>query len=121
MNDPEGVIELPDGHIANHESELAIVIGREAKRVSESAAPQHIFGYTCMNDVTGGDFSDPLRWAATHYMVDGKIFDTFAPLGPAIETELDVSDLHLECRVNGEVRQSHTTSDFLFTPAWVVS
>jgi 2-keto-4-pentenoate hydratase/2-oxohepta-3-ene-1,7-dioic acid hydratase in catechol pathway len=53
--------------------------------------------------------------------VDGKIFDGFAPIGPHIETDLDVSDLHLECRVNGEVRQSHSTADFLFTPQFLVS
>ncbi len=121
LNHPEGVIELPEGHIVNHESELAIVIGREAKCVPESHAHEHIFGYTCMNDVTAGPFSDPAKWASTHYMVDAKIFDTFAPLGPVIETDIDVSSRHLECRVNGETRQSHSTSDWLFTPAFVIS
>ncbi|TAL01058.1 MAG: hypothetical protein EPO08_11635, partial [Rhodospirillaceae bacterium] len=58
---------------------------------------------------------------ASHYYVDGKIFDTFAPLGPLIETDIDVGNLHLECRVNGKVRQSHSTSDFLFSPAFLVT
>jgi 2-keto-4-pentenoate hydratase/2-oxohepta-3-ene-1,7-dioic acid hydratase in catechol pathway len=121
VNDPEGTIELPPGHIVNHESELAIVIGRRAKNVDEARAGEHIFGYTCMNDVTAGDFSEPGAFAASHYFVDGKIFDTFAPLGPVIATGLDVADLQLECRVNGEVRQRARTSDFLFSPRFLVS
>lgn len=120
-NDPDGVIELPPGHIVNHECELAIVIGRTAKDVEVAAAASHILGYTCMNDVTAGDFATPGAFPASHYFVDGKIFDGFAPLGPCIVTDLDVSDLKLECRVNGEVRQSHSTSDFLFTPDFLVS
>ena len=121
LNDPEGTIEIPSGHTINHESELAMVIGKRAKDIDPSKAQEYIFGYTCMNDVTAGDFASPGAFAASHYFVDGKIFDTFAPLGPSIETEIDVENLHLECRVNGEVRQSHSTSDFLFTPAFLVT
>jgi 2-keto-4-pentenoate hydratase/2-oxohepta-3-ene-1,7-dioic acid hydratase in catechol pathway len=120
-NDPDGVIELPPGHIVNHECELALVIGKRAKDVDVEQASAHILGYTCMNDVTAGDFATPGAFGASHYFVDGKIFDGFAPIGPHIETDLDVSDLHLECRVNGEVRQSHSTADFLFTPQFLVS
>lgn len=120
-NDPEGIIEIPTGHIINHESELAMVIGKTARDVSEADAASYILGYTCMNDVSAGDFQTPGAFGASHYFVDGKIFDGFAPIGPLIETDIDVSDLHLECRINGEVRQSHSTSDFLFTPAFLVS
>lgn len=120
-NDPEGVIELPPGHIVNHECELAVVIGKAAKDVDIAQATAHILGYTCMNDVTAGDFSTPGAFVGSHYFVDGKIFDGFAPLGPHIETDLDTTDLHLECRINGEVRQSHRTSDFLFNPEFLVS
>jgi 2-keto-4-pentenoate hydratase/2-oxohepta-3-ene-1,7-dioic acid hydratase in catechol pathway len=120
-NDPEGVIELPAGHIVNHESELALVIGKTAKDVDAALASSYILGYTCMNDVTAGDFATPGAFGASHYFVDGKIFDGFAPLGPHIETDLDVSDLHLECRINGKVRQSHSTADFLFTPEFLVA
>jgi 2-keto-4-pentenoate hydratase/2-oxohepta-3-ene-1,7-dioic acid hydratase in catechol pathway len=101
-NDPEGVIELPPGHIVNHECELALVIGKAAKNVEVARASSYILGYTCMNDVTAG-------------------FDGFAPIGPLIETELDFRSLHLECRVNGEIRQGHSTADFLFTPEFLVS
>jgi 2-keto-4-pentenoate hydratase/2-oxohepta-3-ene-1,7-dioic acid hydratase in catechol pathway len=121
LNDPEGTIDLPPGHTINHESELAMVIGKRAKDIDPSKAQDYIFGFTCMNDVTAGDFANPGAFAASHYFVDGKIFDTFAPLGPLIETEIEVDNLHLECRVNGEVRQSHSTSDFLFTPTFLVT
>ena len=121
LNDPEGTIELPRGHTINHECELAIVIGKRAKDVPEASARDHIFGYTCMNDVTAGDFSTPGAFPASHYFVDGKIFDSFAPLGPWIETDIDVSHLHIESRVNGKVRQSHTTADFMFSPAFLVA
>lgn len=120
-NDPDGVIELPPGHIVNHECELAFVIGKRAKDIDPPHASSYILGYTCMNDVTAGDFATPGAFGASHYFVDGKIFDGFAPIGPHIETELDVGNLRLECRVNGKVRQSHSTADFLFTPQFLVS
>jgi len=121
LNHPEGVIELPPGVPAvNHEVELGIVIGRRATRVPRAAAHEYILGYTCVNDVTAGDFSAPAAFGASVFMVYGKIFDGFAPIGPWIVTDLDPSNLHVECRVNGEVRQSHDTSDHIFTPAQLV-
>jgi len=120
-NDPDGIIELPSGHIVNHECELALVVGKPAREVDAAAASSYILGYTCMNDVTAGDFATPGAFGASHYFVDGKIFDGFAPIGPHIDTDLDVSNLHLECRVNGEVRQSHSTADFLFTPEFLLA
>ncbi len=121
LNHPEGTIELPPGHIVNHESELAVVIGKTAREVGIGEARSSILGYTCMNDVTAGDFGTPGAFVTSHYFVDGKIFDGFAPIGPCIATDLDVRDLHLECRVNGKVRQSHSTADFLFSPELIVS
>ena len=121
-NDPEGTIEIPPGHPAvNHEVELAIVIGKRAKMVERRRAQDYIFGYTCMNDVTAGDFSREGAFMASHYFVDGKIFDGFAPLGPWIETDLDTDHLHMECRINGQVRQSDSTSRRLFSPAELVA
>lgn len=122
VNHPEGVIALPPGLPAvNYEVELAVVIGKRAKQVSAEEAQEFIFGYTCMNDVTAGDFATPGAFMASPYFVHGKIFDGFAPLGPCIVTDLDTRDLHLESRVNGEVRQSHSTSDWIHTPAEVVA
>ena len=122
LNDPEGTIEITAEDIRSiTSSELAMVIGKRAKDIDPLKAREYIFGYTCMNDVTAGDFANPGAFAASHYFVDGKIFDTFAPLGPLIATDIDVDDLHLECRVNGTVRQSHSTSDFLFTPTFLLT
>jgi 2-keto-4-pentenoate hydratase/2-oxohepta-3-ene-1,7-dioic acid hydratase in catechol pathway len=121
VNDPEGTIELPPGHPAiNHEVELAVVIGKRAKMVEAGRADDYIFGYTCMNDVTAGDLATDGAFMKSHYFVDGKIFDGFAPLGPWIETDLDTSNLRMECRVNGEVRQSDSTSQRFFSPAELV-
>ena len=121
LNHPGGVIELPPGVPVNHEVELAIVIGKRAKLVSSATALDHVLGYTCMNDVTVGDFSTAGAFAASPYFVYGKIYDGFAPLGPWIVTDLETHALHVETRVNGVVRQSHSTADFIFQPAQLVA
>ncbi len=122
LNHPEGVIELPTTEYPgiNHEAELAIVIGRKAKCVKASEASSYIFGYTCFNDVTRGDFYKEGAFPASPYFVYGKTYDGFAPTGPYVVTDLDISNLHIECRINGEVRQSHSTSDMLFRPEQIV-
>jgi 2-keto-4-pentenoate hydratase/2-oxohepta-3-ene-1,7-dioic acid hydratase in catechol pathway len=120
--DPEGVIELPPGvPVVCHESELAVVIGKVAKDVPLDRAQEYIFGYTCINDVTAGNLPNLPEFLASQFFVDGKIYDTFAPLGPWIETTLSTQDLGVECRVNGTIRQKHRTSDFIFSPAKLVS
>jgi 2-keto-4-pentenoate hydratase/2-oxohepta-3-ene-1,7-dioic acid hydratase in catechol pathway len=123
LNHPEGVIELPTSDYPgiNHESELGIVVGKKAKCVSPEDAADYIFGYTCFNDVTRGDFSAPGLFNSSPYFVYGKTYDGFAPFGPYVVTDLDTSNLHIECRINGEVRQSHSTSDRLFAPEQIVS
>ncbi len=125
LNHPEGVIELPCGPNdypgVVHEVELGVVIGRRAKCISPQEAPDYIFGYTCYNDVTRGDFDTPGAFPASPYYVYGKTYDGFAPIGPVIETELDTSALQLICRINGEVRQNHSMSDRLFSPEQIVS
>jgi 2-keto-4-pentenoate hydratase/2-oxohepta-3-ene-1,7-dioic acid hydratase in catechol pathway len=112
--DPEGDIVLPPNITVNHESEIAIVIGRKAKNVAPRDAANYILGYTCCHDVTAGDMSDRAAYMQSQLFLDGKIFDTFAPLGPRIVTDLDTSDLRIQCRVNGKIRQDHRTSDKLF-------
>jgi 2-keto-4-pentenoate hydratase/2-oxohepta-3-ene-1,7-dioic acid hydratase in catechol pathway len=123
LNHPEGIIELPseDYPGVNHEAELGIVIGKTAKCVSPEQARQHIFGYTCYNDVTRGDFYEEGAFGRSPYFVYGKTYEGFAPVGPWIVTDLDIGDLHIECRINGEVRQSHSTADRLFEPEQIVS
>lgn len=119
---PEGVIELPSTPpMVCHESELAIVIGKVAKDVKVSDAAGYIFGYTCINDVSAGDLTNPLELRNTQWFTDGKIFDTFAPIGPQIVTDIDANNLKVECRVNGQVRQSHHTSDFIWKPVELVA
>jgi len=114
VQDPEGEIVLPPGITVNHEAEIAIVFGKRARKVSPEQAMDHVFGYTCCIDVTAGDMADMLAYQQSQLFLDGKIFDTFAPLGPCVVTDLDTSDLRIQCRVNGETRQDHSTSDKLF-------
>lgn len=88
----------------DYEGELGVVIGRRCRNIKPGHAKEYIFGYTCLNDVTARDIqkSDP-QWTR------GKGFDTFCPVGPHIETELDASRLSIVTRLNGEVRQKSTT------------
>lgn len=100
----------------DYEGELVIVIGKTASKVSEKDASSYIFGYTIGNDVTARDLQDPHgQWTVA------KGFDTFLPLGPAVVTGVDVSDLKLETRVNGKVKQSSTTANLIFKPEYLVS
>ena len=118
---PDEVIERPaDIPVVCHESELAIVIGKVSKDVPIERAYEHIFGYTCANDVSAGNLLNLDEYMKSQYLVDGKIFDTFAPIGPCIETDFAVGSSRVVCRVNGTVRQSHNTSDLLFSPSRLV-
>jgi 2-keto-4-pentenoate hydratase/2-oxohepta-3-ene-1,7-dioic acid hydratase in catechol pathway len=118
---PDDVIERPaDIAVVCHESELAIVIGKVSKDVPIAQASEHIFGYTCANDVSAGNLLNIEEYVKTQYLVDGKIFDTFAPIGPCIETNFSADNAQVVCRVNGVVRQNHNTSDFIFSPAQLV-
>ncbi|GAA3197329.1 fumarylacetoacetate hydrolase family protein [Actinocorallia longicatena] len=90
------------------EGELAVVIGRLCRDVPVSRAHEVIFGYTCANDVTARDLQKKDgQWTRA------KGFDTFCPLGPWINTDLDASDLAIRTLVNGEVRQDGRTSDMI--------
>jgi 2-keto-4-pentenoate hydratase/2-oxohepta-3-ene-1,7-dioic acid hydratase in catechol pathway len=110
------VVYPPDSHDVQHEAELAVVIGTVARNVKAEDVQSVILGYTVGNDVTARDLQrKDGQWAR------GKGFDTFCPLGPAIETELDpLEGLHIECRVNGEVRQSGSTADMVFGVAELI-
>ena len=114
---PEDAIVLPrQSDQVELEVELAIVIGKQAKEVSYDEAKNHIFGFTVGNDVTARDlqFSDT-QWARS------KGFDTFCPLGPWIETELDTSSLRLESRINGRSSQRSKSSDMITDVYEIVS
>jgi len=108
---PGEPIRLPPGvGRVDHEAEMGIVIGRRATAVPASAAADYIFGVTCVNDVT----ARALQKQVGHY-TRPKGFDTFAPVGPAIATGLDWSNLRIRGSVNGVVKQDSTTADLIFT------
>lgn len=114
---PDDPIHVPDGSgRVDHEAELAVVIGRLCRRVEASEAPKYVLGYTCANDVTARDWqkSDG-QWARA------KGSDSFGPIGPWIETDVDPGDLSVVGRVNGELRQQGRTSDMAFDPATVIA
>jgi 2-keto-4-pentenoate hydratase/2-oxohepta-3-ene-1,7-dioic acid hydratase in catechol pathway len=105
---------------ADYEAELAVVIGRPAKNVSEEEALEYVFGYMNGNDVSSRDlqFSEGGQWTRS------KSIDTFAPIGPYIATRDEVPDpqnLYIRCVLNGEVVQDGTTSDMIFSVAELVS
>lgn len=100
----------------DYEAELAVVIGRKCKNVSEEKASEYILGYTCFNDVTARHLQKKDgQWTRS------KSFDTFAPVGPWISMELDPSDLAIKLYLNGEIRQSSRTSRMIFNVYQVVS
>lgn len=110
---PGDAIELPRmaPNEVDYECELVMVIGKRAKHVAPEHALEYVLGYTCGNDVSARDVQNrqDTQWAR------GKSFDTFAPLGPWIETELDPDNVRLLSRVNGQVMQDSNTSDLIFS------
>lgn len=114
---PGGAIEMPAAsNRVDFEGELALVIGRRAKNVDAAHWRDYVFGFTCANDVTARDLQKK-----DVQFTRGKSFDTFCPLGPWIETELDPSDLAIRTRVNGETRQDGRTSQMVFQPAALIA
>lgn len=93
-----------------HEGELAVVISKTCKGLTETDDwRQYVLGFTCLNDVTARDLQ-----RKDGQFARAKSFDTFCPIGPHIESELDVSDIHIATRVNGVVKQSGKTSQMVF-------
>ncbi len=114
---PGARIELPpESERVEHEGELGVVIGKRVRRVAKADVMAAVFGYTCVNDVTARDLQKKDgQWARA------KSFDTFCPVGPEIVTDLDCSDLEIQTRVNGAVRQKSRTSHMIFSPAALVA
>ena len=101
----------------HHEAELAVVIGRLTRHVSVEDALHAVLGYTCANDVTARDLQ-----ASDGQWTRAKGFDTFCPLGPWVDTDVDPRQgLRVQCSVNGESRQDATTSDLVFDVAQLVA
>lgn len=108
---PDTFIELPAAATrVEHEGELAVVIGRRARRLSPHDNPlDYVLGYACINDVTARDLQ-----RKDVQFTRAKSFDTFCPVGPYIETDLDPLDVRVTTRVNGQVRQDASTSAMAF-------
>ena len=114
---PEAEIVLPRGwKRIDYEGELGVVIGKRAKDVPEERVKEYIIGYTCVNDV-----SDRHAQAADGQWTRAKGYDTFAPIGPWIETDANPDELKLETYLNGELRQCASTSDLIFGVSKLIS
>lgn len=112
----DGIVYPRQSREVHHEAELAIVIGRVCKAVLRSRVAEVIFGYTCANDVTARDLQ-----RSDHQWTRAKGFDSFCPIGPWIETELDPADVAVTCTVDGDLRQSGRTSQMVHDVADLVS
>jgi len=106
----------PESSRVDYEGELALVIGRTAKRWRQERWLEALAGVCCANDVTARDLQkEDGQWARA------KSFDTFCPVGPEIVADLDPSDLAIETRVNGATKQAGRTSQMVFSPAFLVA
>jgi 2-keto-4-pentenoate hydratase/2-oxohepta-3-ene-1,7-dioic acid hydratase in catechol pathway len=110
------IVLPPQSERVDYEGELALVIGRRIKDWPQERWLEALAGVCCANDVTARDLQKKDKQFAR-----SKSFDTFCPVGPAIVPDLDPSDLAIETRVNGVVRQSGRTSGMVFSPAFLVA
>ena len=110
------IVLPPESRRVDYEGELALVIGRKIKGWPQERWRSALAGVCCANDVTARDLQKKDKQFAR-----SKSFDTFCPVGPAIVPDLDPSDLAIETRVNGVVRQSARTSEMVFSPAFLVA
>ncbi len=112
----DNIVYPPSSTRVDYECELGVVIKKKAWRIPEEDSLRYVLGYTCFNDVTARDHQrDDVQWTR------GKGFDTFGPIGPCIETDLDPFNVSLATYVNGECRQSGNTSDLIFPVPKLIS
>ena len=118
---PNATIYRPRDHQGRviFEAELGIVIGKQCSSITADRADEHIFGYTCVNDVTGVEFLFENK--AFQQWTRSKGFDTFTPIGPCINTDIDPSGLRIMAIQNGEGRQDYPVSDMIFSPQQIVA
>ena len=117
---PDAPVVYPrEGRDVHYECELAVVIGRRARRVSKADALGVVLGYTCANDISERVIQrEEMGMGA---LLVSKGYDTFCPLGPVVVTDLDPSRLRVQTRINGVVRQDSNTADLLFDVPTLVS
>jgi 2-keto-4-pentenoate hydratase/2-oxohepta-3-ene-1,7-dioic acid hydratase in catechol pathway len=116
LTDGGEIVLPPESSRVDYEGELALVIGRRIKNWPQEQWLEALAGVCCANDVTARDLQKKDGQFAR-----AKSFDTFCPIGPAIVSDVDTSDLAIETRVNGAVRQSSRTSIMMFSPAFLVA
>ena len=114
---PMDAIVLPAAaRIVHHEAELCIVIGRECRSASREDALTYVLGYTCGNDVSSRDLQKlDGQWTRA------KGFDTFCPLGPWIETDIDPTDVAVRCAVNSSITQDGNTADMVYDVRTIIA
>jgi 2-keto-4-pentenoate hydratase/2-oxohepta-3-ene-1,7-dioic acid hydratase in catechol pathway len=116
INPEEKIIYPEMPHRVDYEGELGVVIKKKASHISAASALGYVLGYTCFNDVTARDLQKlDGQWTRA------KGFDTFAPFGPCIETEIDPTDVPIETYLNGELKQKSSTTDLIFSVKEVIS
>lgn len=118
---PNETIYRPRGHQGRviFEAELGIVIGSRCSNISAQQADEHIFGYTCVNDVTAIEFL--FEDKAFQQWTRSKGYDTFTPLGPCIDAEIDPAGLNILAIQNGETRQDYPVADMIYSPQQIVA
>ena len=112
----DAIVLPPESQRVDYEGELALVVGRRIKSWPQERWLEALAGVCCANDVTARDLQKKDKQYAR-----AKSFDTFCPLGPAIVSGFDPSDVKIETRVNGAVRQSSRTSAMVFSPSFVLA
>jgi 2-keto-4-pentenoate hydratase/2-oxohepta-3-ene-1,7-dioic acid hydratase in catechol pathway len=111
----EAIVHPPESERVDYEAELGVVIGKRGRHISEADAEDHIFGFTCVNDVTARDLQKvDGQWSRA------KGFDTFCPVGPWIVPKLNHADVLVEGIHNGEVKQSGRTSLMIFNIPFLI-
>jgi 2-keto-4-pentenoate hydratase/2-oxohepta-3-ene-1,7-dioic acid hydratase in catechol pathway len=116
INPGDAIILPPQSKQIEHEAELVIVIGKRARHVTTEASKNYVFGYTIGNDITARDLQKTDdQWTRA------KGFDTFCPFGPWIDTDFDISDAVITCKVNGQPRQMASTRDLVFSVPTLVA
>jgi len=115
INPEDPILLPPQSGQVEHEGELAVVIGRPGRWISLDEVKNYILGYTIANDITARDLQ-----RRDNQWTRAKGFDTFCPIGPWIETDIDPADVFVTCRVNNELRQMASTREMVFTVAQLI-
>ena len=112
----EAIVLPPQSKQVEHEAELVVVIGKRGRNITAEQAGEYVLGYTVGNDV-----SDRAAQRGDGQWCRAKSFDTFCPFGPFIETDINPDNVHIETRVNGQLKQNSNTNDMIFGVRHLIS